>query len=51
MDPQDDVNSTQEEKKPIFDWKILENKAFVMWIIVTFVFMLGYMVPFVHLVG
>ncbi|XP_015754276.1 PREDICTED: monocarboxylate transporter 10-like [Acropora digitifera] len=46
--PQDDV--AQPEKKPAFAWEILENKTFLMWIAVVFIFMLGYMVPFVHLV-
>ena len=47
--PQDDV--AQPEKKPAFAWEILENKTFLMWIAVVFIFMLGYMVPFVHLVS
>lgn len=38
------------EKRPLFDWGILKNKAFLMWIVVVSIFMLGYMVPFVHLV-
>ncbi|XP_044180146.1 monocarboxylate transporter 10-like [Acropora millepora] len=46
--PQDDV--TQEEKKPAFAWEILKNKTFLMWIAVLFSFMLGFMVPCVHLV-
>lgn len=37
-------------KKKIFDWEILKNKAFLMWIAVISIFMLGYMVPFIHLV-
>ena len=45
-----DVTGDHEEKKCVFDWQILRNKAFVMWITVIFIFMLGYMVPFVHLV-
>lgn len=50
--PQDkDVTTAHKEKKRVFDWEILENKAFIMWIVVIFVFMLGYMVPFVHLVS
>ena len=47
--PHDDV--AQEEKKPAFAWEILENKAFLMWIAVVFIFMLGFMVPYVHLVS
>ena len=39
------------EKKCTFDWEILKNKAFIMWIAVISLFMLGYMVPFVHLVS
>lgn len=45
-----DVTADHKEKKCVFDWQILKNKAFVMWITVIFIFMLGYMVPFVHLV-
>lgn len=45
-----DVTTSQKDKKPLFDWEILSNKAFQMWIAVIFIFMLGYMVPFVHLV-
>lgn len=45
-----DVKTSQKDKKPLFDWEILSNKAFQMWIAVIFIFMLGYMVPFVHLV-
>ena len=47
--PQDDV--VQEEKKPAFAWEILKNKTFLMWIAVLFSFMLGFMVPCVHLVS
>ena len=47
--PHDDV--AQPEKKPAFAWEILKNKTFLMWIAVVFIFMLGYMVPFVHLVS
>ena len=39
------------DKKCTFDWEILKNKAFITWIAVIFIFMLGYMVPFVHLVS
>lgn len=46
-----DVTTSQTETKPLFDWEILSNKAFLMWIAVIFIFMLGYMVPFVHLVS
>ncbi|XP_078379334.1 monocarboxylate transporter 10-like [Oculina patagonica] len=45
-----DVTEAQKEKKRLFDCEILRNKAFLMWIAVIFIFMLGYMVPFVHLV-
>lgn len=45
-----DVTGAHKEKKCLFDWEILRNKAFLMWIAVIFIFMLGYMVPFVHLV-
>ena len=45
------ANMEHGEKKRMFDWEILENKAFIMWIAVIFIFMLGYMVPFVHLVS
>lgn len=45
-----EVRDAHEEKKCMFDWEILRNKAFLMWIAVIFIFMLGYMVPFVHLV-
>ena len=47
--PHDDV--AQAEKKPAFTWEILKNKAFLMWIAVVFIFMLGFTVPFVHLVS
>lgn len=46
-----DLTKVQGEKKRLFDWEILKNKAFVMWIAVISIFMLGYMVPFVHLVS
>ena len=46
-----DAMDTECEKKCTFDWEILKNKAFIMWIAVIFIFMLGYMVPFVHLVS
>ena len=46
-----DVTKEKGEKKCMFDWEILRNKAFIMWITVIFIFMLGYMVPFVHLVS
>ena len=46
-----DAMDSECEKKCTFDWEILKNKAFIMWIAVIFIFMLGYMVPFVHLVS
>ena len=46
-----DLTTSPTETKPLFDWEILSNKAFLMWIAVIFIFMLGYMVPFVHLVS
>ena len=46
-----DAMDTECGKKCTFDWEILKNKAFIMWIAVIFIFMLGYMVPFVHLVS
>lgn len=45
-----DAPNAHAEKKSLFDWGILKNKAFLMWIAVVSIFMLGYMVPFVHLV-
>lgn len=47
---QNDVITTFVKKRRLFDWGILKNKAFLMWIVVVSIFMLGYMVPFVHLV-
>ena len=43
--------NVKSERKPAFAWEILKNKTFLMWITVVFIFMLGYMVPFVHLVS
>ena len=51
VNSQDDETTTQGENKSAFDWEILEDRAFLMWIVVIFVFMLGYMVPFVHMVS
>ena len=45
------MRDTECGKKCTFDWEILKNRAFIMWIAVIFIFMLGYMVPFVHLVS
>ena len=47
----DAIRDTECGRKCTFDWEILKNKAFIMWIAVIFIFMLGYMVPFVHLVS
>lgn len=47
---QNDVITTFVKKRRLFDWGILKNKAFLMWIVVVSIFNLGYMVPFVHLV-
>ena len=46
-----DAIDTECDKKCTSVWEILKNKAFIMWIAVIFIFTLGYMVPFVHLVS
>ena len=37
--------------RPLFDYTIFQNKAFVVFTMALFVFMLSYFVPFVHLVS
>ena len=46
-----DGEKTEVEKKPLLDWRVLQNKAYIIWIVALGVFMLGYWTPFVHLVS
>jgi len=39
----------KEESRPLFDFSIFQNKAFLMFTFALFLFMLAYFVPFVHL--
>lgn len=39
------------QKKPLFQFSVLKNKAFLVWCISLGIFMVGYFVPFVHLVS
>lgn len=39
------------KKKPLFEFSVLKNKAFLVWCVALGVFMIGYFVPFVHLVS
>ena len=38
-------------KKTSFDWSIFKNKGFMVFVVSLFVFMPGYLVPYVHLVS
>ena len=38
-------------KKNSFDWSIFKNKGFMVFVVSLFVFMPGYLVPYVHLVS
>ena len=38
-------------KPPMFDFSVFKNKAFLVWCISLSAFMMGYFVPFVHLVS
>ena len=38
-------------KKASFDWSIFKNKGFMVFVVSLFVFMPGYLVPYVHLVS
>ena len=42
---------SQETKKKYFDWSICKNRALIVFIIALGFNMLGYLVPFVHLVS
>lgn len=39
------------QKKPLFQFSVLKNKAFLVWCVSLGIFMVGYFVPFVHLVS
>lgn len=43
--------SQLKKKKKFFDWEIFKNKGYVLWCVCLSIFMLGYFVPFVHLVS
>ena len=38
-------------RPPMFDFTVFKNKAFLVWCIALSAFMMGYFVPFVHLVS
>ena len=38
-------------RAPIFDFSVFKNRAFLAWCVGLSAFMMGYFVPFVHLVG
>lgn len=50
-----EVGKAEEAEKPkrppMFDFTIFKNKAFLVWCIALSAFMMGYFVPFVHLVS
>ncbi|XP_031565580.1 monocarboxylate transporter 10-like [Actinia tenebrosa] len=46
-----ELEAPKKEKKPLFEFSVLKNKAFLVWCVSLSVFMLGYFVPFVHLPG
>ena len=39
------------KRPPMFDFSVFKNKAFLVWCIALSAFMMGYFVPFVHLVS
>ncbi|KAK3742459.1 hypothetical protein QZH41_007997 [Actinostola sp. cb2023] len=41
----------KKEKKSLFQFSVLKNKAFLVWCVSLGIFMIGYFVPFVHLPG
>lgn len=41
----------KKKKKKFFDWEIFKNKGYVVWCACLSIFVLGYFVPFVHLVS
>ena len=46
------VEETEKPKRPpMFDFSVFKNKAFLVWCIALSAFMMGYFVPFVHLVS
>lgn len=46
------VEETENRKRPrMFDFSVFKNKAFLVWCIALSAFMMGYFVPFVHLVS
>ena len=52
---QEKVEKAKEAEKkkrpPIFDFTVFKNKAFLVWCLSLSAFMMGYFVPFVHLVS
>lgn len=48
---QSDTETQQKKKRKFFDWEIFKNKGYVLWCVCLSIFMLGYFVPFVHLVS
>lgn len=45
------VEEPQQQRPPIFDVTVLKNKAFLVWCISLSAFMMGYFIPFLHLVS
>lgn len=47
----EETTSQQKKKRKFFNWEIFKNKGYVVWCACLSIFMLGYFVPFVHLVS
>jgi len=47
----EETTSQQKKRKKFFYWEIFKNKGYVVWCACLSIFMLGYFVPFVHLVS
>ena len=46
-----DMDEKPKPSSPIFDVSVFSNKAFLVWCVSLSAFMMGYFVPFVHLVS
>ena len=47
----DKAEEADNRRPPMFDFSVFKNKAFLVWCISLSAFMMGYFVPFVHLVS
>ena len=45
------VEEPKGPRPPMFDFAVFKNKAFLVWCLSLSAFMMGYFVPFVHLVS